>query len=184
LQNSDVLNGKVILLYMLHQVRGVCSSDLMKWAVDSLYLDYFTYTQAKEELKRDKLIIESVRKEEKKKDTRGIPAERCDITPEGEVVLHNLLHTLPSHVRAYLTNASLKWNLEQEREASVEATYQADANGAYLVRLELLDGRRITADLCISVPTAEIAEQICRKWKKSTFDIYASLLKSLQPDLE
>ena len=176
----DLPNGKLILLYMLHQISSVPSGDLMNWAVDSLYLDYFSFVQAKEDLIRDRFIIEASRKGEKRVDAMGRPLELCDITPEGELVLQQLLPTLPAHVRAYLTKAAPKWKQAVHEEASILASYLPDANGAYQVRLTLSDGVRTTADLSLFAPDEESAQKMCRRWKESTADIYMAILTSLK----
>ncbi len=176
----DLPSGKLILLYMLYQVSSVPSKDLMDWAVESLYLDYFSFVQAKEELKRDRFIIEATRKGESRVDAMGHPLELCDITPEGEIVLQQLLPTLPAHVRAYLTKAAPKWKQETHEEASVLASYLPDANGAYQVRLVLADGARKTAELTLFAPNEESAQKMCRRWKESTADIYLSIVSMLQ----
>jgi len=180
----DLPGGKLILLYMLHQISSVSSADLMNWAVDSLYLDYFSFVQAKEDLKRDRFIIEASRKGETRVDAAGRPLELCDITPEGEIVLAHLLPTLPPHVRAYLTKASFKWKQDAHEEASVLASYLPDANGAFQVRLILTDGTRQTADLTLFAPDEESAQKMCRRWKESTAGIYLDLLHSLQSESE
>src|ERR1035437_7933879 len=120
-----------MLLYMLHQVNSIPSSDLMDWAVESLFLDYFQFVQAKEDLKRDRFIIEATRKGEKRIDAKGNPLEICDITPEGEIVLNQLLPTLPAHIRAYLMSSAQKWKQAAHEDLSVLANYLPDANGAY-----------------------------------------------------
>lgn len=178
----DLPYGKLIIMYMLHQVSSVPSAELMNWAVDSLYLDYFSFVQAKEELIRDRFIIESSRKGETRLDAMGRPIELCDITPEGEIVLTQLLPTMPAHVRAYLTKAAPKWKQDAHEEASILASYLPDANGAYQVRLSLADGARTTADLTLFAPNEESAQKMCRRWKKSTADIYMSILSLLQSE--
>ena len=180
----DLPGGKLILLYMLHQVSSVPSGDLMDWAVESLYLDYFSFVQAKEDLKRDRFIMEASRKGETRVDAAGRPLELCDITPEGEIVLQHLLPTLPAHVRAYLTKAAPKWKQEAHEEASVFANYLPDANGAYQVHLILSDGVRPTADLTLFAPDEETAQKMCRRWKESTAGIYMTILHALQSDSE
>ena len=152
----------------------------MNWAVDSLYLDYFSFVQAKEDLIRDRFIIEASRKGEKRFDAMGRPIELCDITPEGELVLQQLLPTLPVHVRAYLTQAAPKWKQGAHEDASVLANYLPDANGTYQVRLTLSDGVRTTADLSLFAPDEESAQKMCRRWKESTADIYITILTALK----
>jgi len=178
----DLPSGKLILLYMLHQVKSVPSRDLMNWAVDSLYLDYFSFVQVKEDLRRDRFIMEASRKGETRVDAMGRPLELCDITPEGEIVLQQLLPTLPAHIRAYLTKAAHKWRQDVHEDASVLASYLPDANGAYQVRLTLSDGARSTADLTLFAPNEEIAQKMCRRWKESTADIYMTIISSLQSE--
>ena len=176
----DLPSGKLILLYMLHQVSSVPSGELMDWAIESLYLDYFSFMQAKEELKRDRFIIEASRKGETRVDAAGRPLELCDITPEGEIVLQQLLPTLPAHIRAYLTKAAPRWRQETHEEASCFAGYMPDANGAFQVHLTLSDGARTTANLTLFAPDEESAQKMCRRWKESTADIYMTILQSLQ----
>jgi len=178
----ELPTGKLILLYMLHQVSSIPSGDLMNWATESLYLDYFSFMQAKEELKRDRFIMEAVRKGETRLDAMGRTLELCDITPEGEIILQHLLPTLPTYIRAYFTKSAPKWRQAKHEESSVLASYLPDANGAYRVRLSLTDGSRMTADLTLYAPNEEIAQKMCRRWKSSTADIYTALISGLESE--
>ena len=182
MSDTDLPTGKLMLLYMLHQVNSIPSSDLMDWAVESLFLDYFQFVQAKEDLKRDRFIIEATRKGEKRIDAKGNPLEICDITPEGEIVLNQLLPTLPAHIRAYLMSSAQKWKQAAHEDLSVLANYLPDANGAYQVRLMLSDGARTTAELLLFAPNEETAQKMCRRWKESTAGIYMTILTQLQSD--
>lgn len=176
---TDIKSGKLILLYMLNQVRSIPSSDLQAWAIESLFLDYFLFMQAKEELKRDHLMFEAIRKGETRRDASGRPIELCDITPEGELVLYPLIASIPMHIQAYFSQTAQKWTQKAKQERSVLASYDPDANGAFRVRLSLLDGSNTTFDLTLSAPDEATAQKICRRWKESTADIYRSLLISL-----
>ena len=178
----ELPTGKLILLYMLHQVQSVPSADLMNWAIDSLFLDYFSFMQAKEELKRDRFMIEAARKGETRLDAAGRTLELCDITPEGEIILLQLLPTLPMYIRFYFSESAPKWRQVIHAESSVLASYLPDANGTYQVRLSLMDGARTTADLTLFAPDEEIAQKMCRRWKESTADIYTSLLSGLESE--
>jgi hypothetical protein len=176
---TDIKSGKLMLLYMLKQVRSIPSLDLQAWAIESLFLDYFLFMQAKEELKRDHMMIEAVRKGETRCDASGRPVELCDITPEGELVLNPLIASIPTHIQAYFSNTAQKWSRKARQDRSVLASFSPDANGAFLVRLSLFDGANTTVDLTLSAPDTATAKKICRRWKESTADIYRSLLISL-----
>lgn len=182
--NTDLPNAKLILLYILSKVPGIPSSDLMNQAIESLYMDYFLFIQAKEELKRDHLMQEASRKKETRVDAKRRPIELCDITPEGEAVLIRLLPTMPSGVMAYLTAATETKLIRTRKDASVLAGYSPDANGAFLVHLVLTDGARKTAELSLFAPDEKAAANMCRRWKESTADVYTSLLKNLMGSSE
>lgn len=182
--NTDLPNAKLILLYILSKVPGIPSSELMSLAIQSLYMDYFLYMQAKEELKRDHLMLEAVRKGETRLDAESRPIELCDISPEGTTVLTRLLPTMSSGILSYLTDATSDKLRDTRRESSVLAGYSPDANGAYLVRLVLSDGARTTADLKLYAPDEKTAENMCRRWKVSTADVYTSLIKDLSSESE
>ncbi len=179
---QDLPGGKLILLYMLSKVSGIPASDLQAWAVESLYLDYFSFAQAKEELKRDHLLAEAVRKGETRKDASGHLIELCDITPEGDAVLTRLLSTIPMTAQAYLTQSAVRWGQNVRAQANVKATYDPDANGAYVVRLALYDGANRNCEIILSAPEEETAQKMCRRWKESTAGIYKNLLLSLCED--
>lgn len=182
--NTDLPNAKLILLYILWKVPGIPSSELMDQAIQSLYMDYFLFIQAKEDLKRDHLMLEAVRKGETRLDAARRPIELCDLSPEGETVLTRLLPTMSSGVLAYLTAATADKLRETRREASVLAGYAPDANGTYLVRLVLSDGARTTADLSLFAPDEKTAANMCRRWKESTAGVYTSLIKDLFTESE
>ena len=177
---KELPNGKLIILFMLSNARSIPSADLLAWALESLYFDYFTFAQARAELLRDRLITEYVRKGETRMDSSGHPIELCDITPDGEVILNQLMFSLPSGVRSYLSSSSADWKKKTLRESSVLASYRPDANGAFQVKLTLLDGARMSADITLTAPDEATAEQMCRRWKESTAGIYTALLSELQ----
>lgn len=176
---ADLPSGKLIVLFMLKQVRSIPSADLQSWAIESLYLDYFSFMQAKEELKRDHFMMEATRKGEMRKDLSGRPLELCDITPEGEIVLSQLSTSLPLNIQAYFVQTAQKWDKKAKQESSVRAAYDPDGNGAFRVRLSLLDGAVVTCELSLVAPDEEQAKKMCRRWKDSTAGIYKTLLQSL-----
>ncbi|MBN1891422.1 MAG: DUF4364 family protein [Clostridiales bacterium] len=175
----NLTNAKLILLYIVKEFPGIPSAELMDHAIGSLYMDYFSYIQALEDLRRDRLLIRSVRKNESHRDASHRPIERCDITPEGESVLAFLLPKMPAGIRAYLSTETANRRKDDRRESSVIADYSIDATGSYRVQLVLSDGSRNTAELFLSAPDEKTAKEMCRRWKESTADIYAQLLRSL-----
>ena len=175
----DAQTQKLILLYMLKQVPGIPSGEWMNWAIESLYLDYFSFAQAKEELKKEKLISEFQKKDEERLDTSGNPVRRILLTPEGELVLEQLLPGLSQPVRAFLHEDGLRRKKSDTRENNILADYYIDDNGQYFVKLLLSDGEKEIIRMIVSVMDEAQAKSICMKWKKEPIDTYKKILYSL-----
>ena len=181
---SNRQTQKLVLLYMLKQIPGLPTNEWMNWAIDSLFLDYFSFAEVREELKRDHFIVESHRKEEKRMDANGQPVVRADLTPEGEVVLAQLLPTLPAHIRTYLTDEAKKRADSETQKNTVLSDYRLTSEGRYAVNLQLIEAANPLFTLTVTVRDEKHAQKICRRWKDSTADIYKTILQTLESEAD
>jgi len=170
---------KLIILSILSQVSGLTSNQLMTLTLETLYMDYFAFITAYEELVRDHVIHVSIRKDEMQTDAAGQPVSRCDITPNGRAILSTLEPRIPMPIRSYLASALNGWRKDQMRENTVMATAAPDADGFYQVRLRQNDGRKETIDLRLNVPNQAIADAICANWRQFPQTLYLGILSLL-----
>lgn len=177
--NTELTTAKLIILYILRKVPGISPNELMSQSIDSLYMDYFLYTQAKNELIDSHLMTQSVRKGQRVTTASGKPEESCDITPEGQVVLTRLLPSIPSGALAYLTAEAEKKTKKDSIKNAISADYAPDADGAYEVRLSLTEGSKKIIDIRLHAPNQSTAKKMCRQWKDSTADIYSQIILQL-----
>ena len=180
--NTDLPNAKIIILYILSKVNSIPSSQLMDCAVESLYMDYFLFSQAKKELLEKHLMTESERKGELRTDASGKKILSCDITPEGSEILSRLLPSVPAGIRAYLTSASRTWRHDSSESGSVFADYRANDEGAWEVELRLIEKGTTTFSLIWQAPSEEVAERTCRRWKSATAETYVEIIRLLSED--
>lgn len=174
---------KLIILAILGQASGLTYNQLMTLALETLYLDYFAFVSSSEELIRDHLVTEAVRKGELLMDAAGQPLSRCDITPHGRNILATLETQIPLPIRSYLASALRGWRKDQLRENTVTATADPDGNGFYRVHLRQHDGRKETVELVFSVPNKVIADAICANWLQYPKTMYLGILSLLtEPD--
>ena len=171
--------NKMILLYILNRWSGVTLGQLTRIALDTRYMDYFVFISLLDELCRDGLAGRSVRKGETMRDADGHPVVRCDLSPRGAEVLKALEHRIPTHVRAYLSQAAVSWEKELKKENTVTATFDPDGAGGYQVRLRLNDGAHDVVDLRLNVPDRTMASSICEQWRQDTQAVYVGLLALL-----
>lgn len=177
--NTNLANAKIIILFILSKVDSIPSEQLMGCAIDSLYMDYFLFSQAKTELMDQHLMMESVRKGELRKDASGKPILSCDITPEGTQVLKRLLPTVPAGIRAYLSDASRNWRQSADESESIQADYAPNDEGTWNVHLRLIEDGATTFDLTWAAPSEAVAERTCKRWKDDPAEMYLSIIRLL-----
>ena len=180
--NTDMPNAKIIILFILSKVSGIPSSQLMDCAVESLYMDYFLFSQAKKELLDQRLMTEGERKGELRKDASGRTVLSCDITPQGTEILQRLLPSVPAGIRAYLNSASKTWRHDSSESGSVSADYYPNDEGAWEVHLRLIENGATTFSLTWHAPSEEAAERTCRRWKEATAETYLDIIRLISEE--
>lgn len=184
MDNKTLAISKLIILTIVKQIPSITSNQLTNLALETLYMDYFTYIQAYQELVRDHMLISGIRKEENDVDASGKPIERCDITSHGLTVLNTLDGQIPLHVKTYLLQATGSRKRDIKRDHEVRAAYEPDANGHYNVELSQHDGVHDLINIKLSVPDKQLARRICTQWKKQPGLTYVSLLALLTGESE
>lgn len=175
--NTDMPNAKIIILYILSKVNGIPESQLMDCAIESLYMDYFLFTQAKQELLAQGLMSEGERKGELRKDASGRTVLSCDITPAGTEILQRLLPSVPAGIRAYLSSASKNWRHESSESESVFADYYPNDEGTWEVKLCMVERGATTFSLVWQAPSEEVAARTCKRWKEATAETYVEIIR-------
>ena len=105
MEPADLAINKLIILSILTRIPGVPLHQLTTIALETLYMDYFEFVTAFEELSRDQMAAESIRKGETRVDATGRPVSRCDMTPKGRSVYQTLENRIPLPIRSYLAQA-------------------------------------------------------------------------------
>lgn len=179
MDTAELAINKLIILSILSKIKGVTLNQLTTLALETLYMDYFDFVTAYEELCRDHMATESVRKGEETLDAVGRPVTRCDLTPAGTAVLSTLESRIPLPIRSYLAQACSGWAKDIRLENTLSATSEPDANGFYLVRLKQHDGLKDLLDLRLTIPDKSMAQQICDRWKRHPQTVYLGMLSLL-----
>lgn len=180
--SADLATHKLIVLSILSQLPGITLSQLTTIALETLYMDYFEFVLAYEELSRDQLVTESVRKGESKQDAFGRPISRCDLTPAGQTVFEQLKDRMPHPIRSYLAQACLGWKKDIRQKNVLTARCDPDGNGLYLVALTQNDGIKDLIDLKITVSDRQVGQVICERWQRQPLTLYLGLLSLLTGD--
>jgi hypothetical protein len=179
LELAELAINKLIILSILNRIPGVTLGQLTTIALETLYMDYFDFVTAFEELCRDQMANESIRKGEAVLDAAGRPVARCDMTPEGQSVYLTLEHRIPLPIRSYLAQACSGWQKDIRMQNILTASCDPDGNGLYRVRLRQNDGIKDLIDLALTIPDKAMGNLICERWKRHPQTVYLGLLSLL-----
>lgn len=164
---------KLMNLYMLKRVTfPLTNTQLSNFFLEREYTTYFTLQQALSELLDSGLIkVESIRN-----------SSRYQITKEGEDTLSffgkNISPAIIEDIDLYLKDNKFRLR----NEVGIVSDFYKSTNQDYIAHFSVREGKNTLIDLSISVPSKDQAESMCEKWKESSQEIYAFVMKSLLKD--
>lgn len=175
---SQKVTKKVMLLYIIHRASGLTENQLTDIAISTLYFDYFSQAQLTEELIHDGCIQVIQRKGEQALDAGGKPYRRCYLTPRGENVMKTLRSTLSLPVIRNLNRLTAIIS-DAKRRILPTAECRPDPFTGFRAELALKEGESVLIQLGVTVPTVDLAEEICERWKEDSEKLYPHLLRLL-----
>ena len=161
---------KLIILYMLNKVKfPLTNAQLSRFFLDNDYTDYFTLQKVLSELTESHLIsIETIRN-----------TSYYHITSDGGETLGFFVNRIPGAIMDDMDSFLMKNKYELRNEVGTIADYYKSTNQDYIVHCQVKEGKGTLIELNVSVPTKEDASAMCSKWKDSSQEIYAFVMKSL-----
>lgn len=177
--NSELANSKLIILSILQRIPAIKLNQLTELALETLYMDYFTFATALDELCRDHMASVVTRRDEPEADAEGKSMQRCDLTRQGRAVLTTLEHQIPLHIRSYLAQRTRAWQKTSRRDQDVQASFEPDANGQFTVHLRQSDGQNEQVTIRLTLPDRQLARKVCLQWDSHPQTIYVRLLALL-----
>lgn len=161
---------KLIILYMLEQITVPLSkSTINDFILNQGYTNYMTLQQAIGELLDNQLITE------KKNANRAL----LSITSEGSDTLKYFENRISDAIKEDVKNFLLENKAQLKNDYSITSNYYKSVSGEYEAQLMAKEKDILLMDLRISVPTQEMAEDVCLNWKKRNEEVYRMLTQML-----
>jgi len=161
---------KLIVLYMLDQSAVPLSkSTVNAFILDKGYTNYMTLQQAIGELIDNQLITQ------KKDANRAL----LSITLEGQDTLKYFENRISDAIKKEIKDFLLENKTQLKNDYSITSNYYKSISGEYEAQLMAKEKDVVLMDLRISVPTAEMAEDVCLNWKKRNEEVYRMLTQML-----
>lgn len=160
--------AKIHILYLVDKVPGVTYGMLRDSCMKSLYVDFFDFSDAYEELISGNLMD---------KNAADGSGESLKITDGGRAVLGDLVGAINDKLLSVLDTIAA--DLARTREENDRVQCRKTPNGAgYDVTLKL-KGDDLTSEIVIKCGSDEEADRIMRKWRSSA----CSMMDSLRDEL-
>lgn len=161
---------KLIVLYMLDQSAVPLSkSTINSFILDKGYTNYMTLQQAIGELLDNQLI------------TQKSDANRAllSVTKEGCDTLNYFENRISDVIKEEVKNFLIENKTQLKNDYSITSNYYKSISGEYEAQLMAKENDVVLMDLRISVPTQEMAEDVCLNWKKRNEEVYRMLTQIL-----
>ena len=97
----------------------------------------------------------------------------------GKVGLSYFEKNMSDSIRLEVDSYIVEKGYEMRNENSITAEYYRTPEQEYTVQLGVLEKNAPLIQLKITVPTEEMAKNLCHNWPKRSQEIYASVMTSL-----
>ena len=161
---------KLIVLYMLDRASfPMTQAQISDFMLEKEYTTFMTLQQVIGELTKTGMIsAQSIRNR-----------THLSITSEGKETLHFFENRVSDSIKADINEYFREKEIDMRNEGSVLADYYKATSGEFETRLVAKDRGISLIDLTLSVPTQEMAENICDNWQKKNQTVYQFIMREL-----
>ena len=164
---NSIAQAKIHILYLVDKVPGVSYHMLMDGCMQSLFVEYFAFAQAYEELIAGNLM-KCIGAERGKEDTIGA-TDTLTLTDGGRAVLADIKDALNDKLRSTLNAIADELSREFADSSRISVTKTPVPGG---IRVDLsYKGDRDSLSASITVKTPEEAESAINRWRRECIDI-------------
>jgi hypothetical protein len=161
---------KLIVLYMLDRVTyPLTRSQIVNFVLDRDYTNFMTLQQVFSELiDADMITSQTIRNR-----------TPLVITNEGKKTLHFFENRINDEIKNEINNWLKENEFTLKNEMAIQGDYYKSTSGEYEAHLVAKERDINLIELTLSVPTEEIAAQICDNWQKKNQSLYQYLIREL-----
>ncbi|WP_040212028.1 DUF4364 family protein [Clostridium polynesiense] len=166
----ELAENKLILLYIIKKIKyPISNTQLTEIVLENNLMNYFILQQYLTELISSGFMV-SVENDSK---------INISISDIGERVLDLFIQRI-SPFKIQIIDEYIQNKLEKiKKEQTITADYTISENNTFIVDLKALEDTFIIMDLKMSVASKKQAQELCRKWKNNSSEIYNKIIKSL-----
>lgn len=161
---------KLMTLYMLNKVNfPLTNTQISGFFLDKEYTTYFVFQQVISELLDSKLITSEVVRN----------TSYYKITDDGIETVELFTSKIPVAVIDDMDIFLIDNKYELRNQVGTLADYYKSTNQDYIVNCQIKEGQSTLIDLSISVPSEDVAENMCNNWQNTSQELYETIMKML-----
>lgn len=179
MKNDEKATAKIIILHIVSDVPGVTYHLLMDKCLESLFMNFFTFSECYNELVSSNLL-------DVVSETDGTGAVTADsnkqllyITRVGSAVLDDIKSTLSISVKKFLSEAKESLSRTISLHNSIKSSVEVIDDCVFAL-LTINDDKGIAFQTQIKCENQEEASELCNKWRKNALELRDSFLNSLK----
>lgn len=170
MQQDSFTLYKLIILYILTQSSSPLHKSMIEeFILEKGYTNYFTLQQALSELIENQLV------EQRVENNHVLLFPTKDGSTSLSYFENRISDIIKEEAKAYLKEKGE----DIKKTQSITANYYKSTLGEYDVELMVKEKESTLIQLKISVPTQEIAENICLNWESNCLKVYQEVTKLL-----
>ena len=182
MRTEDITKAKIIILHIVADAPGVTYHMLMDKCIESLYMDFFMFSQCIDELISSSML-------EKVSETDGTGSNTADssedllyITAGGSAILDDIKPSLDASTRNFLAEAKTSLLSAIHARNSIRVLVEPEQD-RFKVILTINSGETAEFKAELYVATREEAASVCAAWKKDPYgarDAFFSVIGAKQ----
>ncbi len=167
----ELAENKLLLLYIIKKINyPISNMQLSEIVLENNLMNYFIFQQYLSELIASNFLILKEEDEE---------INIISLSDTGSRVL-NLFYQRISSYKKNIIDEYIKSKIDTiKKEHTIHADYTVSEDGSFLVELKAMEGDYIIINLKLSVASKKQAQDLCKRWKDNSSDIYKEMLKVL-----
>lgn len=168
---NELAENKLIILFLLYQMdMPLSTAELVDFAVEGEYMDYFSCQQYIAQL-LESGMLESAATENN--------TTMYSITNEGEEVLRLFSKQIAYSKRTAICDYVSDNKKRIKREFEVVANYFYNGENDYIVKCGVYEDETVLMEINLSVVSKEQAKRIKKNWKENVTELYGRILSAM-----
>ena len=171
MSSENIANAKIIILHLVSDAPGLTYHMLMDKCLESLYMDYFTFSQGYNELIAANLLEKVSESDGTDQVTADSSEDIVFITEAGRAVLDDIKGTLNQNTVNFLMKAKEDLQNQVSDRNSIKANIRTVDDVFYAV-LSINDDNGPVFSTSIRCEDKESCTKLCNSWKQNAHEAF------------